>query len=124
MENIKIQIKAAEAKLIAAVKNGDADLLETLLHDGLLFNLPDGQTKNKAFDIDTYRSQNMVVSAIAARDMEISIADPQTATVAVTVDLNAQWHGTPVDGSFRYLRVWKYTDMRWQIIAGSVVQLT
>jgi ketosteroid isomerase-like protein len=123
MKNIESEIKECETRLIDSIRHADANALELLLHDRLLFNLPNGETKNKVFDIETYRSGKMIVKAIMTREMELSIIDTQTAVVAVTVDLNAQWHDTPIDGSFRYLRIWKKTGARWQIIAGSVVQL-
>jgi len=124
MINIEAEIKASEAKLIDAIRRADADALASLLHDNLLFNLPSGETKTKAFDLETYRSGKMVVNSIAATDLEINAIDAQTAVVAVTVALNAKWYDNVVDGNFRYLRVWKAFDGDWKVIAGSVVPFT
>jgi ketosteroid isomerase-like protein len=123
MKDTENQIKACETSLMDAIRHANADALALLLHDGLLFNLPNGETKDKAFDVETYRSGNMAVKAIEARDMEICVIDRETAVVAVTVGLNANWHGSNIDGSFRYLRVWKKIGAGWQIIAGSVTPL-
>jgi ketosteroid isomerase-like protein len=119
--DFEIQIKDREAALLEAIRTGDVNALDELLHENLLFNLPDGQTKNKAFDMETYRSGKMAVESISSREMDISRIDGETAVVAVTIDLKATWYDTPVDGAFRYLRVWKSSGRKWQVIAGSVV---
>lgn len=113
-------ILEAEEKLLQAIRSCDVAALDGLLHNDLLFNLPDGQTATKAFDLETYRSGKMIVESLAAFAREISRIDDSTAVVAVTVGLKAQWHDTPIDGNFRYLRVWKRFDGQWKVIAGSV----
>lgn len=118
------RIEQCEEKLLEAIHSCDVAALDGLLHEDLLFNLPDGQTKTKAFDLETYRSGKMAVEAISAADRIISAIDSETAVVATTIDLKATWYDTPVNGRFRYLRVWKSCDGHWKVIAGSVVPLS
>ena len=106
---------------MAAIKSCDVAALDELLHDDLLFNMPDGETKTKAFDLETYRLGNMVVENLSATGRTINLIDSETAVVAVTVALTAKWYDTPIDGNFRYLRVWKRFGGKWKVIAGSVV---
>lgn len=49
-------IVTAEIELLTAIKNADVAALENLLHDDLLFNLPDGNTITKEFDLNSHRS--------------------------------------------------------------------
>jgi hypothetical protein len=123
MDVIK-EIAQCEEKLMQAIHDSDLGALDELLHENLLFNLPDGQTKGKAFDLETYRSGQMKVSRISAIDRTISPIDETVAVVAVTIDLNAVYYGQPIDGKFRYLRVWKSSGGKWQVIGGSVVPVS
>ena len=56
----------SEIKLLAAIKNADTVILDQLLHEDLLFNLPTGQTITKSDDMQTYRSGNMRVESLEA----------------------------------------------------------
>ena len=116
------QIIDCENRLIHAIKTGDISVLDELLHEHLLFNIPNGQTITKAMDIDLYRSGTMAVHDISPSDQTIKIIE-DVATVAVTINLRATYCDQSIDGKFRYLRVWKLTDESWQIIAGSGFQI-
>lgn len=112
----------AEIELLTAVKNADIAGLEKLLHDDLLFNLPDGNTITKEFDLETYRSGKMKIESLEASDQIINLID-ETAVVAVTVSLKGSYEHTPINGVFRYIRVWKKSHESLKVIAGSCIQL-
>ncbi|MCC9072822.1 nuclear transport factor 2 family protein [Flavobacterium sp. F-65] len=112
----------AEIELLTAIKNADVLALEKILHDDLLFNLPDGQTIDKEFDLDSYRSGKMKIDVLEASDQVINVID-DTAVVGVTVLLRGKYDGKPLDGIFRYSRVWKRFGENLKVIAGSCVQL-
>lgn len=116
------QVLARENSLLEAMTTNNADLLEDLLHDDLLFNGPDGTTATKAMDLDNYRSGNIHLHTATSHDLAISLIG-DTAVVAVTVELQGNYLDESLDGRFRYLRVWKLIDDRWQVIGGSVVPL-
>ena len=112
----------AEIELLAAIKNADVLALEKFLHDDLLFNLPDGQTITKEFDLDSYRSGKMKIEVLEASDQIISVIG-DTAVVGVTILLRGKYDDKPLDGIFRYGRVWKQFDENVRVIAGSCVRL-
>lgn len=112
----------AEIELLTAVKNTDIAVLENLLHDDLLFNLPDGNTITKEFDLETYRSGKMKIESIEASDQIINLIE-ETAVVAVTISLKGTYDTTAINGVFRYIRVWKKSDENLKVIAGSCIQL-
>jgi hypothetical protein len=112
------QILECEKRLLEAMKNSDIQVLDELLHDSLIFNIPTGQTITKSMDIENYRLGNMIVSEISATDQIINFID-DTSTVAVTLYLKARYGEQIIDGKFRYLRVWKLFGSSWKIIAGS-----
>ena len=112
----------AEIELLTAIKKADVLALENILHDDLLFNLPDGNTITKEFDLASYRSGKMKVDALEAADQIINLID-DTAVVAVTVSLKGSFDNNPINGVFRYIRVWKQFGESLKVIAGSCIQL-
>ncbi len=119
----KAQVTASESDLVEAMKTSNVELLDTLLHDDLLFNGPNGETATKAMDLKNYRSGNINLHTVESSDlMQSSIGD--VVVVAVTVEIKGNYLGQDVDGRFRYLRVWKLIASRWKVIAGSVFALS
>lgn len=113
----------AEIELLTAIKNADVLTLERILHDDLLFNLPDGNTITKEFDLNSYRSGKMKIEALEATDQVINIID-DSAVVAVVVSLKGMYDNNRIDGVLKYIRVWKQFDEELKVIAGSCIVLT
>lgn len=112
----------AEIELLTAIKNADLPVLEKMLHDDLLFNLPTGNTITKEFDLNSYRSGKMKVDLLEASDQIINIID-NTAVVAVIISLKGTFDNNPINGAFRYIRVWKQFGESLKVIAGSCIAL-
>ncbi|CAC9973349.1 DUF4440 domain-containing protein [Flavobacterium sp. WLB] len=112
----------AEIELLTAIKNADVSVLERILHDDLLFNLPTGETITKEFDLNSYRSGKMKVDSLEASDQIINIIG-DAAVVAVSVSLKGTYDNNPINGVLKYIRVWKQFDGNLKVIAGSCVQL-
>jgi len=112
----------AEIELLTAIKKSDVLALETILHDDLLFNMPDGQTITKDFDLQSYRSKKMKIDFLEASDQIVNVID-NTAVVTVTVSLRGTYDSNPINGVFKYMRVWKKFGKNMKVIAGSCVQL-
>lgn len=116
------QIIECENRLLQAMKTGDIEVLNELIHDNLVFNIPTGQTITKVVDIENYHSGVLKVSEILATNQIIKSVD-DISTVAVTLYLKAKYADQIVDGKFRYLRVWKLVGKSWKVIAGSGFQI-
>lgn len=112
----------AEIELLTAIKNSDVSALDAFLHDDLLFNLPDGQTISKEFDLNSYRSGKMQIDSLEASDQIVNVIE-DTAVVAVTVLLKGTYDNNAINGVFKYIRVWKQFENNLKVIAGSCVQL-
>jgi len=112
----------AEIELLTAVKNADVAALDKLLHDDLLFNLPDGQTITKEYDLESYRAGKLKIDTLEAADQIINIIE-DTAVVSVIVLLKGVYDNNPIANSFRYIRVWKQFGESLKVIAGSCVAL-
>jgi hypothetical protein len=121
--DIERQIVAAEERLLEAMKTSNVMLLDSLLHDDLLFNGPTGETATKALDLANYRTGGINLRTVEASDRRVSIISDD-AVVAVTVRLEGNYMGQDIDGRFRYLRIWKNFGGEWKVIGGSVVTLS
>ncbi|TAD96583.1 MAG: nuclear transport factor 2 family protein [Bacteroidetes bacterium] len=122
MQNLKEQIILNEEKLLVAIKSNDVEILDNLLHQDLLFNLPNGQTVSKEMDMQTYCSGNMTVHEISASQQQINLIG-DTAVVSVKIKIDGKYFEQVLNGTFSYIRVWKLFDQQWKIIAGSCVQV-
>lgn len=118
----KDAIVNAEIELLTAIKNSDVLVLDKILHDDLLFNLPTGQTITKEFDLNAYSAGKMKIHTIEASDLIINLIG-DSAVVCVTVLLKGTYDTNPLDGTFRYVRVWKQFEENLKVIAGSCVAL-
>lgn len=112
----------AEIELLTAIKKSDVLALDNILHDDLLFNMPDGQTITKEFDLQAYRSGKLKIDSLEASDQIVNII-ADSAVVAVTVALKGTYDNNPIKGVFKYIRVWKKAGKNLKVIAGSCVQL-
>jgi ketosteroid isomerase-like protein len=116
------QVVNAEIELLTAMKNADVSTLEKMLHDDLLFNLPDGQTITKELDLASHRSGKMKIEVLEASDQIINIIG-ETAVVVVTVLLKGTHDNESLGGVFRYIRVWKQFGESLKVIAGSCIEI-
>jgi hypothetical protein len=120
--NVKDQIVENENRLLEAMIECNLTVLDELLHEDLLFNIPNGVTVTKAVDLDNYRSGNMTISSILSSDQIVKVID-DTAVVALNLTLEGKYGEQSLDGKYRYLRVWKLFDTSWKVIAGSCVSM-
>ena len=84
----------------------DLLVFDELLHDDLLFNLPNGQTITKAMDMENHHTGNLIMSTMIAREQVISLIDDH-AIVCVTIEMNGSYLNQAINGKFRYQRIWK-----------------
>ena len=113
----KIQIIEAENRLLKAMKNGDIDILDELLHDKLLFVVPGGQTITKQMDLEGIKSGNMKIHSITTSDQQISIID-DNAIVSVVINLKANYLGQEMDEDLKYIRIWKEFETGLKVVGG------
>jgi hypothetical protein len=116
------QIIECEERLLEAIKTGNIQVLDELLHDNLFFNIPTGQTITKEMDIENYRLGIMTFYNISTSDLSIKTTE-NVATVVVTVCLKAKYADKIIDRKFSYLRVWKLFNNHWKVTARSGFQI-
>ena len=117
------EIEFNEDRIIEAMRNHDVKVLDELLHEDLLFVIPNGSLITKAMDIENFKSGNVHIESISTNNQSIQLID-DNAIVSVLIDLKGAFLNQPFQGTFRYLRVWKLIEEKWKVIAGSGVQIS
>lgn len=112
----------SEKRLLEALRNRDLEILDELLHDNLLFIIPNGQIITKPMDMEAYRSGNMNINAISSGEQVINLID-DTAVASAVIEIKGKYLDQLIDGKFRYMRVWKLFSGKWKVVAGSSIQL-
>lgn len=112
----------AENKLFSAQLVSNVDILDQLLHDDLVAVAPTGQMLTKEMDLDSHRAKTMIIEDASTEIDEIKITG-DTALSIVTMTARGKMMGTPLEGTFRYFRVWKRFDDTLKIIGASFMQL-
>ncbi|MES2689715.1 MAG: nuclear transport factor 2 family protein [Bacteroidota bacterium] len=107
-----------EEELLAAMKASDVQALDQLLHDDLLFIIPNGQTITKQMDLDSHRAKQVVVEQLTPHYEQVSLIN-DCAVVTLTLETKGVMLNERIEGSYRYIRVWKMSGGRCRVIAGS-----
>jgi ketosteroid isomerase-like protein len=119
----KQDIIAIEGDLIDGIKSSDVDFLDNILHNDLLFIAPNGQTVTKEMDLASHRAGEMVVEEIISSIDQINIIDDDTAIVTVFYKTKGTMLGAPIQGKFKYIRVWKKFEDGLKVIGGSCMMI-
>jgi ketosteroid isomerase-like protein len=114
----KEEIIEIENELIRGIKTSDLELLDKILHDDLLFIAPNGQTVTKEMDLASHRTGEMEVEQLIANFEDIKIIG-DNAIVVVVYDTKGTMSGNPIQGQFRYIRIWKMFADGLKVIGGS-----
>src|SRR5690554_8181753 len=112
----------AENKLFSAQLVSDVDILDQLLHDDLVAVAPTGQILTKEMDLNSHKAKTMIIEDASTEIDDIKITG-DTALSIVTMTAKGQLMGAPLEGKFRYFRVWKRFDDTLKIIGASFMQL-
>lgn len=118
----KSQILKLEDELVKAIQSSDIAILDKLLHPDLLFISPNGQTITKEMDLASHRSGTMVVEELNPTIEHINLIE-STAVVIVVYDTKGKMLGNPIQGRFRYIRIWSSFDGNFKVIGGSCIQI-
>ncbi|HRG19226.1 MAG TPA: nuclear transport factor 2 family protein [Flavobacterium lutivivi] len=111
----------AENKLFSAQLISNVEILDQLLHDDLIAVTPIGQVVTKEMDLNSHKAKTMIIEDASTEIDDIKIIG-DTAISTITMKAKGKMLGTPVEGTFRYLRVWKRFDNVLKVIAATIVQ--
>ena len=111
------EILAREAELIRAQLTSDAEALDRLIDDRLLFTNIDGSIATKSDDLALHRSGRLQITRL--HQIERSILHLNDISVVSTkMDAAAVFDGTVMNNILRYTRVWQKQSGEWRVVAG------
>jgi ketosteroid isomerase-like protein len=118
------EIVALEERLRTAQLSADANALDLLIADRLLFTGPDGQLGTKAQDLDAHGSGAVRFHAHEPEELHIRRVGPDVAVTALRTRLMVEVNGTIVRGTYRYTRIWAREEGEpWRVVGGHVSEV-
>jgi hypothetical protein len=117
-DHLTRELRVAERRLQAAQLAADADALDGLLDDRLVFTGPDGRLYGKSDDLEMQRSGRQRLTRLDEEDLQVLVAGATgvswfLGTVAGTVD------GQEFTARLRYTRTWVRAgdEHGWRVVA-------
>lgn len=113
---IRREIHALEDRRYEAMLAGDADILEQLLGDGLVYTHSSGTTDTKTTYIEGVKANKLTYRAIERLQEHIQVYG-DTAVVTGRAHLEVLIDGVPRQANLRYIAVWVKASQGWQTLA-------
>lgn len=115
------QIQTLENRLIEAMKTSNVIELDALIADDLIFTSHTGQLFTKQDDLDSHGSGNIEIFSIQPHEQKVRI-EGNVAIVSVLLEISGSFFGNTEVGFYRFTRIWKDHDGKWQVIAAHSTQ--
>jgi ketosteroid isomerase-like protein len=113
-------LRECELALRRAQLAGDADALDRLVDEALVFTGPDGLLYSKGDDLDAHRNAWVRITRLDPSEERIQRFG-DVAVVSVRMEMAGAFRGEPFAGPFRYTRVWRRgAREEWRVVAGHV----
>jgi hypothetical protein len=122
MQIQKADIENMEMRLIEGIKTSDIAFLDRVIHDDLLCLGPDGSTITKQMDLAAHKAGGMVVDELIPTIEAINIIG-DTAVSTIIYDTKGKMLGNPIEGRFKYIRVWKMFEDGLKVIGAGCMRV-
>jgi ketosteroid isomerase-like protein len=118
------EIVALESRLRTAQLAADADALDALIADKLLFTGPDGGLGTKTQDLEAHRSGAVRFRAHEPKELRVRRVGANVAICSLLAELAVEVNGSMTRGTYRYTRVWAQENTGpWRVVGGHVSQV-
>ncbi|MFC6237988.1 nuclear transport factor 2 family protein [Longivirga aurantiaca] len=111
-------LRGAERRLQAAQLAGDADALDDLLDDRLIYTGgPNGGRYSKSDDLELQRTRRQVLTKVAEEDLTV-LVEGCTGVTWFRGTLEGTFDGTEFSARLSFTRTWIHSpDSGWRVIA-------
>ncbi|MFP7492262.1 nuclear transport factor 2 family protein [Terribacillus saccharophilus] len=116
------QFELLEKEIREAMQTRDIFLLDTLIHDDLVFVNHEGMYLTKEMDLEAHRTLAVRFTEVSCKDLQIKPTKDGAVTIS-RIHLMGQAGDEKIDGDFIYTRVWQLMGDQYQIIAGHCTKL-
>jgi len=109
------QIEGLEKQWQTALIAGDTPTMAALLAESYVAIGPDGTMESKSDEMQARLGGQQSINQLNVMDRKIRIYG-NTAVVTSKVRLHGLYGGKPIQGEFRYTRVWTFARGQWRIV--------
>ena len=117
--NTRDSLMAADRRLQAAQLAADADTLDEVIHDRLVFTGPDGLLYSKQDDLALQRSGEQQLTEVTEEELAALVVG-DTGVTWFRGRLAGRFKGEEFTAHVRYTRTWVGTADGWRLIAAHV----
>ena len=110
-------IRDLEEELSDAVVAGDAAVFDRLLADDFTHTSHSGRFRNKAEWMADLRRGATKYTTFKTDDMSVRVYGDTAVVTGRSTPTGTNSRGEPIEGQYRYLRVWVKHDGNWQVVA-------
>lgn len=110
----KREVELLEEQWRAAQLSGDVAMMDKLLSDDFVGISMTGQVNTKAQQLSRIRSHTFVITKIDLDEMKVKLVG-QVAIVTVRAAVEGTSEGVPMNGDFRYTRIYQHSPAGWKI---------
>ena len=103
----KREVELLEEQWRAAQLSGDVSAMDKLLSEDYVGITMTGQVNTKAQQLSRIRSHTLVLTRIDLGDMKVKLVG-KVAIVTVRASVEGKSDGTPINGIFRYTRIYQH----------------
>jgi ketosteroid isomerase-like protein len=116
------EVRAADARRIAAMVDGDVAALGSLLADDLTYTHSSGQVENEEQFLAAISSGKLDYESIVPSDVQVRIYG-NTAVMTGRADIKVKVQGNPAAFGSRFTSVWVKGDAGWRMVAWQSTRL-
>jgi ketosteroid isomerase-like protein len=111
-----VEIYAAESRLRSAMLDGDAEALEALLSEDLVFTDEDGRSVTRDEEVAEFRSRRLRLEVVEVEDLQVRMLG-DCAVACLRVRMAGMHDGHSVAGHYAFTRIWRRQDGAWRVEA-------
>ncbi len=109
------QIESLEKQWQTALLAGDSPTMAALLSESYVAIGPDGTMESKSDELQARLGGQQSIKQLNVMDRKIRIYGG-TAVVTSKVQIQGMYRGKPIQGEYRYTRVWTLARGQWHIV--------
>jgi ketosteroid isomerase-like protein len=124
MDPAEVEVRAADAKRIEAMIQGDAKALAPLLAPGLTYTHTTGDVEDREHFLNTISSGRLDYLSMVPSDVLVRILGDRAAVITGRADVKVVAQGKENAVAMRFTSVWfKSGDAGWQMVAWQSTRL-
>jgi len=111
------EIRDLERKFEQAVLKGDVAFFERVLAKNFLHTTQTGKMRDREQWLSNHKAGQSSYDALNVDQLTVHIYGDSAVVTAIIKPTGRDSQGKPIEGQYRYLRVWSKQNGAWQVVA-------